>query len=61
MTALPQMTGIQYFGLVLAKYAVAAGQGSPAMTAFGGLVKPLTTWATDNLNQIWPSGSFARG
>ncbi len=31
------------------------------MTAFGGLIQPLNSWANGNLNQIFPFGSFAKG
>ena len=55
------MTGAQYLGWLLATYAVPAGPESTAMTAFNRLSEPLTAWANGNLNQIWPSGSFAKG
>lgn len=55
------MTGAQYLGLTLAKYAVPAGQGSPAMNAFAGVVPVLKHWAHEHLNQVFPSGSFAKG
>ena len=61
MSAVPQLTGAQYLGLVLAKYAVATGQGSPAMNAFGGIVPVLKQWAGVHLSQVFPSGSFAKG
>lgn len=61
MNALPQMTGAQYLGFMLAKYAIPTGPGSPAMNAFAGIVPVLKHWAHAHLSQVFPSGSFAKG
>jgi hypothetical protein len=55
------LTPDQYLASTLAKYAVPAGPGSLAMAAFAAVVPSVRAWANQYMNNIGPSGSFAKG
>ncbi len=56
-----RVTADEYVASVIAKYAVGAGQGSPAQRAAGDLGPVVTNWANRWLLQTSLSGSYAKG
>ena len=55
------MTADQYVESVLEKYAVARGPNSPAAQLLSAVAAPLRSWASDDLNDLQYSGSYAKG
>jgi len=55
------MSPDEYVRLVLTKYDLPGGEGSPAELAAADLAKPITEWAGRFLLGIRPCGSYAKG
>jgi len=56
-----RVTTDEYLASVIAKYAVGAGRGSPALRAAADLEPMVTNWANRSLLQTSLSGSYAKG